>query len=136
MSVLDFGYSEAIFNPSQKEIDKIIPKLHPNGLTTVKCLGQTVWCKGDNTLHDIGDGLVVKSGRAVTLDEARAMIFVRAHSTIPVPTVHMVFTYKGLTHIVMDRIDGVAFVRHSTTTPTAGLVSVRACSPTTSLARS
>lgn len=48
----------------------------------------------------------IKSGLFTTLAEANAMRFVAQHTSIPVPTVHCSFMYKGETYIVMSRIQG------------------------------
>ncbi|CDO68393.1 hypothetical protein BN946_scf184815.g40 [Trametes cinnabarina] len=98
-------YPPHIFNPPQEEIDRIIPHLiWPD--RKLKAIGMEV--HGQNTVYDLGDGRVVKAGRAVSVEEAKAMIFIRAHTTIPVPEVYMVFKHEGWIHIVMERIDGVA----------------------------
>ncbi|KAI9061626.1 kinase-like protein [Trametes sanguinea] len=94
-----------IFNPPQEEIDRIVPRLvWPQGKLHV--LGLEV--HGQNAIFDIGDGRVVKTGPTASVDEAKTMLFIRAHTTIPVPQVYMVFKHDGRVHIVMERIDGVA----------------------------
>ncbi|CDO71168.1 hypothetical protein BN946_scf184845.g38 [Trametes cinnabarina] len=97
-------YPPQIFDPPQAEIDKILPHLAwPS--RTLRVLGESV--QGQGVIFDLGDGRVVKTGRAVSVNEAKAMIFVRTHTSIPVPQVYMVFKHDGLTHIVMEHIDGV-----------------------------
>ncbi|KAI0777400.1 kinase-like protein [Trametes elegans] len=98
-------YPSHIVNPTKEEIDKIVPHLvWPD--RTLRALGQEVF--GQGTLYDLGDGRIVKTGPAVSAEEAKAMIFVRTYTSIPVPEVYMVFEYEGATHIVMERVDGVA----------------------------
>ncbi|KAI0777398.1 kinase-like domain-containing protein [Trametes elegans] len=94
-----------VFNPSQGEIDDIIPHLvWPSRVLHV--LGEEVTAK--SAIYDLGDGRIVKTGRGVSADEAKAMIFVRTQTNIPVPEVHMVFEHNGETHIVMELVDGIA----------------------------
>ncbi|KAI9062169.1 hypothetical protein FKP32DRAFT_1677503 [Trametes sanguinea] len=93
-----------IFDPPQEEIERILPHLvWPD--RTLHVLGKRA--HGHNTIYDLGDGRVVKTG-PTALHSTRPMIFVRAHTNIPVPKVYMVFNHRGSTHIVMERIDGVA----------------------------
>jgi aminoglycoside phosphotransferase (APT) family kinase protein len=55
--------------------------------------------------YNLGDGRFVKiSGNG--LEEARVMDFIRLHTSIPVPRVHMVFEQKGRFYNVMDYITG------------------------------
>ncbi|EIW56564.1 uncharacterized protein TRAVEDRAFT_87238, partial [Trametes versicolor FP-101664 SS1] len=62
----------------------------------------------------ISEGLIVKRGQGVRPVEATMMDFVRARTSIPVPTVHLVFTrienmdipQHVTTYIVMDCIPG------------------------------
>ncbi|RPD71813.1 hypothetical protein L226DRAFT_537810 [Lentinus tigrinus ALCF2SS1-7] len=61
-----------------------------------------------STFYNLGDGRLVKTGHRTSLEEAYAMVFVRAHTTIPVPKVFMVFKYAGLVHIVMELVPGTA----------------------------
>ncbi|OSD02659.1 kinase-like protein [Trametes coccinea BRFM310] len=99
-------YPPHIFDPPQAEIDKVVPHLiWPS--RTLRVLGQGV--DGQGVIYDLGDGRVVKTGAAVSVNEAKAMVFVRAHTSIPVPKVYMVFKHEDLVHIVMERIDGVDF---------------------------
>ncbi|KAI9062198.1 kinase-like protein [Trametes sanguinea] len=100
----DSLYPPHIFDPPQAEIDRILPHLDwPD--RTLSVLGESV--HGQGTIYDLDDRRVVKTGRAVSVNEAKAMIFVRAHTTIPIPEVYMVFKHEGLVHIVMERVDGV-----------------------------
>jgi hypothetical protein len=48
--------------------------------------------------------LCVKYGSRIYLVEAQSMIYVARHTTIPVPVVHLAFTHKGCTYILMERI--------------------------------
>ncbi|KAI0765206.1 kinase-like protein [Fomes fomentarius] len=73
--------------------------------TRMLVLGSEV--QAQSQLFDLGDGRVVKTGFAVSLDEARAMVFVRTYTSIPVPEVYMVFKHNGDVHIVMERVDGL-----------------------------
>jgi hypothetical protein len=58
--------------------------------------------------------LCVKYGSRIYLVEAQSMIYVARHTTIPVPVVHLAFTHKGCTYILMERITGES--KHSWTT--------------------
>ncbi|KAI0046552.1 kinase-like protein [Auriscalpium vulgare] len=62
-------------------------------------------------IHRISDSFLVKYGPFVNALEAKTMKFVQEHTTIPVPTVHLVFISNGKTYIVMDYIPG-ADVQH------------------------
>lgn len=62
---------------------------------------------------EISDDFLVKSSGDELLSEAKIMLFVQQHTSIPVPTIHLVFTVsdpvaKGaiITYILMDRIRG------------------------------
>ena len=101
-----FEFPQSVFNPSEDEVEEIITLL--NSSDKLQVLGQTVWCQGVNAIYDLKDGRIVKMGGSVSVDEARAMVFVRAYASIPVPEVYMVFERDGRTHIVMERVDGVA----------------------------
>ncbi|CAA7269485.1 unnamed protein product [Cyclocybe aegerita] len=56
----------------------------------------------------IRDDLVVKYGCGVFHAEAAAMLFVREHTQIRVPAVHLVFRHRSMTHIVMEYVDGTS----------------------------
>ncbi|KAI0707567.1 hypothetical protein C8T65DRAFT_740346 [Cerioporus squamosus] len=98
------GTHDPIFEPPEEAIAKILPFLVDE--RELRILGHSVFA--NNLFYDLGDGRIVKTGVDASDDEAKAMMFVREHTTIPVPEVHMVFQYNGATHIVMERIDGVA----------------------------
>ncbi|OSD02663.1 hypothetical protein PYCCODRAFT_331233 [Trametes coccinea BRFM310] len=98
-------FAPHIFAPPQEEIACILPHLvWPD--RTLHVLGRRT--HGQNAIYDLVDGRVLKTGRTTSFDEAKAMIIVRAHTNIPVPKVYMVFEHRCSTHIVMERIDGVA----------------------------
>ncbi|RDX46144.1 kinase-like protein [Lentinus brumalis] len=98
----EVGYS--IFDPPQDAIDQVLPLLvHERQL---KVLGHAMFAS--NLFYDLGDGRIVKTGMNTSVEEAKAMVFVRKHTSIPVPEVYMVFQHGGATHIVMELIDGVA----------------------------
>ena len=101
-----FEFSPSVFHPSDDAVEEIVALLSASD--KLKVLGQTVWCQGVNAIYDLKDGRIVKTGGSVSVDEARAMVFVRTYTSIPVPEVHMVFQRDGRTHIVMERVDGVA----------------------------
>ena len=61
-----------------------------------------------STFYNLGNGRVVKTGYRTSMEEAYAMVFVRAHTKIPVPEVFMVFEHAGLVHIVMELVQGSA----------------------------
>ncbi|RDX46123.1 kinase-like protein [Lentinus brumalis] len=61
-----------------------------------------------STFYNLGDGRLVKTGHRTSMEEAYAMVFVRAHTKIPVPQVFMVFQHAGLVHIVMELVKGTA----------------------------
>ena len=61
-----------------------------------------------STFYNLGNGRVVKTGYRTSMEEAYAMVFVRAHTKIPVPEVFMVFDHAGLVHIVMELVKGTA----------------------------
>ncbi|KAI0707552.1 kinase-like protein [Cerioporus squamosus] len=95
---------DAVFEPPEDAIAKILPFLTYE--RELRILGRSVFA--NNLFYDMGDGRVVKTGVNVSVNEAKTMMFVRKHTSIPVPEVHMVFQHDGATHIVMERIDGVA----------------------------
>jgi aminoglycoside phosphotransferase len=51
-------------------------------------------------------GLCVKYGSRIDLAEAKSMLFIARHTSIPVPTVHFAFVYDDCTYILMERIHG------------------------------
>ncbi|CZT20525.1 uncharacterized protein RCC_06385 [Ramularia collo-cygni] len=50
--------------------------------------------------------ICIKSSPFTTLAEAHAMIFIKEHTSVPVPKVYMAFERKGRVYIVMERING------------------------------
>ncbi len=115
---------DSIFKPPTEAIAKILPFLVDE--RELRILGHSVFA--NNLFYDLGDGRIVKTGVNASIMEAKAMMFVRQHTSIPVPEVHMVFQHEGVTHIVMDLIDGIALreaVDHDDTgsfNPTGALV--------------
>ncbi|KAI0707550.1 kinase-like protein [Cerioporus squamosus] len=104
VSVTQSETHDPIFEPPQDAIEKVLPLLvHERQF---KVLGQTMFAS--NLFYDLGDGRIVKTGMTTSIEEAKAMIFVRTHTSIPVPEVYMVFQHAGATHIVMELINGVA----------------------------
>ncbi|KAK7040776.1 hypothetical protein VNI00_009682 [Paramarasmius palmivorus] len=57
---------------------------------------------------NLHDGRFVKRSyrKELVFTEAMAMEFIRTHTTIPVPRVHMVFVHEDCAYIVMDTIPG------------------------------
>ncbi|KAI1325732.1 kinase-like protein [Xylariaceae sp. FL0255] len=55
-----------------------------------------------------GPNFCIKTNSFTTLAEAKAMQFVAAHTSIPVPRVFCAFSHRGRTYIVMERIDGTS----------------------------
>lgn len=50
--------------------------------------------------------LCVKYGTRLDLVEAQTMIYIGKHTSVPVPKVHLAFTHKRRTYILMERIHG------------------------------
>ncbi|RDX46137.1 hypothetical protein OH76DRAFT_1531535 [Lentinus brumalis] len=115
---------DPIFEPPKEAIAKILPFLVYK--RELGILGHPV--HANNLFYDLEDGRIVKTGVSTSVYEAKVMMFVRNHTSIPVPEVHMVFQHDGATHIVMDLIDGIALreaVDHDDTgsfNPTGALV--------------
>ncbi|KAI1157901.1 kinase-like domain-containing protein [Nemania serpens] len=56
----------------------------------------------------VGEHFVVKYGKAVSSIEGETMLFVKQHTTIPVPGVYAIYTYdEDKTMIIMEFIDGL-----------------------------
>ncbi|RPD52407.1 kinase-like protein [Lentinus tigrinus ALCF2SS1-7] len=95
---------DPIFDPPQDAIARILPLLVDE--RELRILGHSVFA--NNLFYDLGDGRIVKTGVNVSVNEAKAMVFVRQNTTIPVPEVYMVFQHDGATCIVMELVGGVA----------------------------
>ncbi|TBU29392.1 kinase-like protein [Dichomitus squalens] len=95
-------FPEGIFNPSRDAIDDVLRLLGK----TLKPLGEELWSR--NEFHDLGDGRVAKVGPTVKIYEARVMHFVRSHTNIPIPELHMAFEHDGQTYIVMELVGGIS----------------------------
>lgn len=54
----------------------------------------------------VGDNLVVKVGRSVRMTELHNALFVREHTSIAVPAIHLAFSRGAINYMVMDRISG------------------------------
>jgi aminoglycoside phosphotransferase len=50
--------------------------------------------------------LCVKYGSSLDLVKAQSMVYIAKNTGIPVPKVHLAFTHKGCTYILMQRIHG------------------------------
>ncbi|KAI0315311.1 kinase-like domain-containing protein [Amylostereum chailletii] len=93
----------AIFSPSPDAIQEVLRRMDLGG--PLQSCGRRVPAKCE--LRDLGDGRLVKSGHTVSLAEARAMVFIRERTSIPVPKITMVFTYDSVVHIVMELVEGI-----------------------------
>ncbi|TFY77019.1 hypothetical protein EWM64_g6992 [Hericium alpestre] len=94
---------DAVLNPSQDAIDDVVERM--KRAPRLRINGKTVWAKC--LLQDLGDGRIVKSGPRVSVDEVKAMLFIRAYTTIPVPEPSMFFVHEDMAHIVMELVEGV-----------------------------
>lgn len=56
------------------------------------------------TVDRISETMIVKRGNVAT--EAKTMMFIREHTRIPVPAVHLVFAACGVTYLVMEYVPG------------------------------
>lgn len=104
-----------IFNPSDDAMEAI--------LTTVAALRPMDITWGMATrVANLGNGLAVKYGisRRVRPKEAMAMEYIRSHTTIPIPRVHMCFSRGPNTYIVMDHIEGSVLSKYHEITPESG----------------
>ncbi|KAM5534660.1 hypothetical protein V8D89_011672 [Ganoderma adspersum] len=53
----------------------------------------------------ISDTMIVKHGRVLSV-EVETMVFIKQHTRIPVPTVHLLFVLEDSTYLVMEYIPG------------------------------
>ncbi|KAI0707547.1 kinase-like protein [Cerioporus squamosus] len=91
-----------IFDPAPEAIQDTL-RLMAKDYTGLEGAGPS-----QSTFYNLGDGRLVKTGHRTSVEEAYAMVFVRAHTNIPVPQVFMVFEHAGLVHIVMELVAGTA----------------------------
>ncbi|TFK88538.1 hypothetical protein K466DRAFT_613316 [Polyporus arcularius HHB13444] len=72
---------DPIFEPPEEAIVKILPFLVYR--RELRILGHPV--HANNLFYDVEDGRIVKTGVSASVYEAKVMIFVRNHTSIPVP---------------------------------------------------
>lgn len=61
---------------------------------------------GTSDILIMTDGRILKYGRKVHLHEACSLQFIRKRTSIPVPVVQLAFEARGITFIVMEKVEG------------------------------
>lgn len=64
------------------------------------------WRPRSGTVLMLSCNICVKYGNLQCVTEAATMEHIAKHTTIPVPKVYCAFNHKGITYIVMERLDG------------------------------
>ena len=61
---------------------------------------------GTSDILFMSDGRILKNGRKVHLHEALSLKFIRERTSIPVAVVQLAFEVRGITFIVMEKVEG------------------------------